>query len=176
MLSINNFLQNNFVIADKICDYIPFYSHYNNAICLIVKGMLYGMELYASSVYAKIQDSHLLKHLQQKTVYQCALLSIPFLNICVAIVRDCPDVRDCLENVFIFLEPTLIKNRRELQRLNAEKKQLIKELQQLLKKEKQFISQQDKLDFQVRIKQTQGQENLNDTEKELIKMYESFAV
>ena len=94
MESVSNFLQKGVIIADKVCDYIPFYSLRNNGICLIAKGILYGVESYSSSVYAKIKESHLVKHLEQKNIYQCVLLSIPLLNIFVAIVRDFPECID----------------------------------------------------------------------------------
>lgn len=94
MQSINNFLQKSLVMADKICDYFPYYSMYNNIICLVAKGILSKLESYSPTSYTKIQDSHLVRHLEQKNFGECILLSIPYLNIFVAVVRDFPEVID----------------------------------------------------------------------------------
>lgn len=90
MQSVSHFLQSGIVIADKVCDYIPFRSHYNNLICIIAKGILFKLESYSPSNYAKIQDTHLVKHLNQKSVAECLILCIPIFNFFYAFVRDNP--------------------------------------------------------------------------------------
>lgn len=55
MQPVNNFFQSGIITIDRVLNYIPYYSIYNNGVCLIAKGILHGMQSKCPSAYAKIQ-------------------------------------------------------------------------------------------------------------------------
>lgn len=88
MQAFGDYVQTGLIYADKISDYIPFWSKYSNAACLVAKGILFSMQIHTPSTYAQITSLPIVKHLNDKSVLECVALAIPYLNIVIAVVRD----------------------------------------------------------------------------------------
>lgn len=110
------------VKVDKFLDYIPFLSIVNNTIVLIAKIALALFSFCFRSMYEKIKDNDLIDHvINQKSVLQCICVSIPFLNILVAVCRDYPQaVVEGLQDKPSPLDETLAQAKIEMERNSAE--------------------------------------------------------
>jgi len=79
------------VKADKFLDYVPFVSAINNTVDLLAKAVFAILSTCFAETYENIEDYPIVKHLNKKTVSECILLAVPFLNVYMAVSRDCPN-------------------------------------------------------------------------------------
>lgn len=81
-------ISNCLISFDGVADYIPILSTVTNGLMIITKIALDIFACCFSATYKEIENSPLIRHINQKSYIECVFVAIPIINLLVSCVRD----------------------------------------------------------------------------------------